>query len=420
VNLLVGTPFNTVVVEGTDVEVQTLFDRASKQGLNVLRKTAAGYVVLPEGAQVFPETVASRVAGDHPAPVVVITKALWPRVPAFDPESRKNSVATGPTGSPWVESNGWLSTLARAKAPAKTFWISTVAPKGLAMRPESYELAVADAAAYGTRPLMQLESGFQEKLAAKDADAKKTFTRLADTVRFFEARRAWNKYSPASKLVVCSDFSGPNEAIASEVLNLCNRRHLPYRVVPTSLATSASLEGAEAVLLVEMKPPEQSIQQLMGRFLMSGGLVIAPASQASLTSSLTPAGNFDNRYDLFRHGEGKVAVARKPWNDPYTLAVDTHLLMSRRADVIRLWNAGATNAFYTRGGNGSGLVQILNYTARVSGQPMSLYVASPYKKAWSTSLNGAERVPLSINARGEGVEVALPPFPVYTAVEFGD
>jgi hypothetical protein len=386
----------------------------------VVRKTAGGYAIFPEGTQVFPEMAASRVTPDHSAPVVVINKALWPRVPAFDPDSRKNSVATGPTGSPWVESNGWLSTLARAKAPAKTFWISTVPPKGLSMRPENYALAVADAAAYGTRALIQLEPGFQAKLAENDAEAKKTWKQLADTVRFFEARRAWSKYVPVSKLVVCSDFSGPNEAIASEVLNLCNRRHLPYRVVPTSSATPASLEGAQAVLLVEMKPPDEAIQQLMGRFLMSGGLVIAPASQASLTASLTPAGNFDNRYDLFRHGEGKVAVARKPWNDPYALAVDTHLLMSRRADVIRLWNAGATNAFYTRSENGTGLVQVLNYTARVSGQPMSLYVADNYKKAWSTSLNGAQREPLALSVREGGVEVALPPFAVYTAVEFGD
>jgi hypothetical protein len=139
-----------------------------------------------------------------------------------------------------------------------------------------------------------------------------------------------------------------------------------------------------------------------------------------MTASLKPAGGFENSYDYFAHGEGRVAIARKPWTDPYQVATDAHLLMSRRHDVIRLWNAGTTNASYTTSSNGSGLVQVVNYATRSFGHPMSLYVAHPYKSARLITLTGAAPEQLTVTPRVEGVEVNLPPFPVYAAIEFGD
>ena len=135
---------------------------------------------------------------------------------------------------------------------------------------------------------------------------------------------------------------------------------------------------------------------------------------------MNAAGNFEGSYDYFTHGEGRLAIARKLWMDPYQVTSDAHLLMSRRNDVIRLWNAGSTNARYTRGPSGAGLVQIVNYATRAFGHPVSLYVAHPYKSAKLVGLSGQAPETLSVEPRGEGVEVNLPPFPVYAAIEFGD
>ena len=94
--------------------------------------------------------------------------------------------------------------------------------------------------------------------------------------------------------------------------------------------------------------------------------------------------------------------------------------MSRRNDVIRLWNAGSTNARYSSGPDGAGLVQVVNYATRSFGHPVSLYVAHPYKSAKLVGLSAQPPEMLSITPRGEGVEVNLPPFPVYAAIEFGE
>ena len=93
--------------------------------------------------------------------------------------------------------------------------------------------------------------------------------------------------------------------------------------------------------------------------------MIAPAGYAQMAAPLKPAGDFEGRYDYF-------AMARAGWRSRANrgrilikLASDTHLLMSRKNDVIRLWNAGTTNARYTKSPNGKGLVQIVNYATRL-------------------------------------------------------
>jgi hypothetical protein len=351
--------------------------------------------------------------------VTLIRTAKWPRVPVA---ARKGSggVATGPTGAPWVDSNGWISSLAHAKTPGKPVWIVADPPKDSGMlRSEAYTLAVADAAVYGSRWLISLDADLRQGCAAGNSEALLTWRKIGDAARFFEDHKAWRSSQPVAKLGVLSDFAGPNEALAGEVLNLCNRRYLPYRILNQSTADAKALRGLKAVLLVQLREPEARVQTLLGEFMHGGGLVIAPSSVAHLASSMEPAGSFENSYNYFSHGQGRVAISRKPWTDPYQLASDAHLLMSRRHDVIRLWNAGSTNAYYTSGPSG-GLVQVVNYATRAFGHPVSLYVAHPYKTARLLGFPGKEPESLTIMPRGEGVEVNLPPFPVYSAIEFGD
>ena len=392
IDWLKGSPVNCLVVNESSADINR-------------RASALGMDVAPMGAL--------------ESQVTAIRTAKWPRVPV-SARGRSGGVATGPTGAPWVDSNGWISSLAHAKTPGKPVWIVADPPKDSGMlRSEAYTLAVADAAVYGSRWLISLDSDLRQGCAAGNSEALLTWRKIGDATRFFEERKAWRSLQPVAKLGVLSDFAGPNEALAGEVLNLCNRRYLPFRILDQSTADAKSLQGLKAVLLVQLKEPEVRVQTLLGEFMRGGGLVIAPSSVAHLASSMTPAGSFENSYDYFSHGEGRVAIARKPWTDPYQVATDAHLLMSRRHDVIRLWNAGSTNAYYTSGPNG-GLVQVVNYATRSFGHPVSLYVAHSYKSAKLRSFSGEAPEPLTVTPRVEGIEVNLPPFPVYSAIEFGD
>jgi hypothetical protein len=396
---LKNSPVNCLVVNGSNPELTT---QAAALGLEVMEANAI------------------------PPSVVAIKKAVWPKVPARrrgqgggSGESKAAAMAAGPTGSPWVDSNGWISSLTHAKSPDKAVWICAEPPKE-ALRGEAYALAVADAAAYGSRWLISLEAEMRRGLSDGNSEALASWKKISEALTFFEQHKAWRAYEPVAKLGILSDFAGPNEDLGSEVLNLCNRRNLPYRVLDQSKVDATSLRGLKAIVMIQLRDPDAAVQQLMGEFMRGGGLVIAPASYAQLAAPLKPAGDFDNRYNYFAHGEGRVAIARKPWTDPYQLATDTHLLLSRRNDVIRLWNAGSTNVYYTRSSNGKGLVQVINYATRSFGSPVSLYVAHPYKSAQTISFSGVASEKLTIERKADGVEVNLPPFPVYAAIEFGD
>jgi len=352
--------------------------------------------------------------------VAVIRKTKWPRVPVAV-RGKSRGVATGPTGAPWVDSNGWISSLTQVKNPGKPVWIAADPPTDSGMlRGEAYSLAVADAAVYGARWMISLDADLRKGLAAGNAEALSTWKGIAEATRFFENKKQWRGYHTVAKFGVLSDFAGANEYLAGEVLNLCNRRYLPYRILEQTSADAKSLEGLKAVLLVQQREPDTRLQHVLGEFMRDGGLVIAPASLSHMTGPMKPAGNFEESYDYFGHGAGRLAIARKPWTDPYQVTSDAHLLTSRKNDVIRLWNAGTTNARYTRGQNGSGLVQIVNYATRSFGHPVSLYVAHPYKSAKLVAISGQPPESLDVTSRGEGVEVNLPPFPVYAAIEFGD
>ncbi len=352
--------------------------------------------------------------------VTVIRKAKWPRVPVAG-RGKSAGVAAGPTGAPWVDSNGWIASLTHVREPGKPIWIVADPPKGSGMlRSEAYTLAVADAAVYGSRWLISLDDELRKGLSAGNSEAQATWKNISGAVQFFERQKAWRGYQTVAKFGVLSDFAGPNEYLAGEVLNLCNRRYLPYRILDAAGTDAKSMEGLKAILLVQQREPDARLQALLGEFMSGGGLVIAPASVAHMTGSMKAAGNFEDSYDYFSHREGRVAIARKLWTDPYQLASDAHLLMSRRNDVIRLWNAGSTNARYTVGPGGTGLVQVVNYATRAFGHPVSLYVAHPYKSAKLAGLSSQPAEALSVTPRGEGVEVNLPPFPVYAAIEFGD
>ncbi|MGH2668774.1 MAG: hypothetical protein ACRDH5_06610 [bacterium] len=77
-------------------------------------------------------------------------KGLWPGVRRQ--RARGGGADAGPTGSPWVDSNGWLIRLERLKSAHVL--IASDPPQGAGA--SAFVLAVADAAAYGGRWVVNL------------------------------------------------------------------------------------------------------------------------------------------------------------------------------------------------------------------------------------------------------------------------
>lgn len=343
---------------------------------------------------------------------LMVGGGVWP---SLTPPSQSQSA--GPTGVPWLDANGWVLLLARSLAPPGVeVWFNTATPKEDGdLSPAHYELMLAEAWAFGAlRPMW---------LAPKDAaDAANkrpgAFEAACAAARWMQGRDHWRTYTPVASLAVISDFSGPNEYASSEVLNLAARQGLAFLPVPLARFTPASLRGKRAALFVDIDPPSKAVTDALGAFASSGGLVLALKSTAG---KIAPQGrplDPHARFDVRQLGKGRVAVSKDGFDDPWLLARDAHLLMSRRWDSFRLFNASSILAYHAASGDGkTSVIHLLNYTRRAARSPVAVQINSAVRRARFHILGRADAAEAQVVTRDGGREIDLPPFAVYCALE---
>ncbi len=281
------------------------------------------------------------IADLNTAPVHIVGGGKWPRV-------APNPGGAGPTGQPWVDSNGYAVRIAQAIDPAKPAWLAYSVPASQALRPAQFALAVCDAAAYGGHWIVCPDDRAWDATVA--------------AARFFEQHKSWCTYHPAARLAVVADFSGPQRALATEVVNLLTRRQVAFKIVREKDATEANLRGMLEVLRIDAHEPAS--------------------------------------------------------RDPYTIASEAHLKLSRRNDLLRLWNAGSINSFYTLSPDDRrGLLQLINYAAHEPSRLITVGLARAWASARLWMLNAAAATSVEVRRVRDGIELDLPPFAVYAAIE---
>jgi hypothetical protein len=445
--LLEGTPVSCLLVgwasglpadSGQQQTLKPLIERGRKAGLSFVGliaseadKTAAiaaakaaglSAVATEEntsagnsGLPVIPWTKSAEAQWDAATPVLAVTDALWPRVQA----ARGSDMVGGPTGLPWVESNGAFLTIARVLAPAKTVWLALELPKDTQiLTAEAYMVALADSAVYGGRWVITLDDKLRGGLAASSAEAIAAWKKITRTLAFFEQRQEITTYPPGGLLGVISNFAGPDRELGEEVLNLLPRRRLPFRAIAKSQALNASFSGLDAVYYVDREPPDPRLRQKLIAFAKGGGVLFVPAQWPNPEGSPANAEPYFV-FNLRALGQGRVAVAKGEYLDPDEVASDIHAIMSHRRDLLRLFNATAVNCSYKVVPGGSqAVVQLLNYTGRPS-QPAALWMMKGrYRSARFTSPETASPITLELTPRENGgVEMNLPSMPVCGVIE---
>ncbi len=187
-DLLNGTSVNYLLVEKSNA-LERVVSQAKKNGIRVGSAAAP-----PSGITVVP--------------------GEWPGL-KMSRSGAKDVVSAGPTGAPWVDSNGWQVRLAMALHPGSAVWVDA-APKEPHLSRESYLLGVADTAAYGGRWIISLDVQLAAAVAAQTPAALETWKKICAAADFFAAHRAWSSYVPEAVVGVISNFSGENEFLTHE------------------------------------------------------------------------------------------------------------------------------------------------------------------------------------------------------------
>jgi hypothetical protein len=391
-SLLKGSVVNCLIVEPGNA-LDAVVARARQQGLQV------AYVASP------------------PSGVSVVT-GQWPGVKLSE-SGAVDQADAGPTGVPWVDSNGWKIRLTSALHPGAAVWVNAAAPKGARLSAESYLVAVADAAAHGGQWIISLDDQLAQDVAGQKPEALQTWNLLTGAVGFFAARQDWSAYVPEAVVGIISDFSPKNEFLSNEILNLVARANQQYRVIPAGRLADSSLNGLRAVLYADADPPAPDLRKRILAFVQAGGMLITGPQWGEAPGTLA-SGDQHPRYAVQVLGKGRVAVARTALDDPYLIANDSVVLVSHRHELLRLWNPGAASACLTISPDRKrAVVQLVFYSpSRVQDGP-TVRVAGRYRTARLWSLDRPAPRNVEMVAQKDAVELRLPRVTVYASVELG-
>jgi hypothetical protein len=354
---------------------------------------------------------------DSTAAVLPVTGNAWPGVHG----GGGGSATAGPTGVPWIDSNGWYIQLARARARCPVWVVFDPPGKGVVLRTQNYVAAMLDTEAAGGRWPISLDAALRAGLADGNAAARETWKGIAGTAGFFAKHTDWKSYRSMGLVGVISDYTGENYDMSGEILNGASRRALLYRVIWQSRALAAPFAGLKALVYVDKQAPATALRQKMLAFVEQGGLLIANNNWGSEGKSAGT--DLQQRFDVRALGKGRLAVAKEELVDPFQVVSDTQSLVSRSNDLVRLFNGSASGCYnFTGSADGKrALLQIVNYATggRGGSGEVTVWTRQRYRNARLWSVDAAQPATLApVAAEQSGTEYHMPPMPVYGALEF--
>jgi hypothetical protein len=393
--------------------------------LALLQGTSINYLLVERGAALEPFVAVAQKKGigvgepDSPPAGVTITKGEWPGVEV----AKNGAVTAGPTAAPWIDSNGWVVRLAAALYPQSAIWVDA-APKESRLSLKSYVMAFADAAARGGRWIISFDAQLAAAIAAREPGALETWNQVNRAADFFAAQKSWSDYVAEAVIGVSSDFSGPNEFLSHELLDLLDRTNEQYRIIPQAAISASSLRGLKAVICPDEGLPAPGLHKQILAFVEGGGLLIAGPQWDRILPG-TPARKAEHpRYDLRVYGKGRVAVAKADLKDAYLLANDSVVLVSHQYDLLRFWNGGAVGSFFTMAPDRRrALVQMLFYVDRGNlqrggmGDEITVSVAGRYRSARIRTLEQPSPHEVQMEPLKDAVELHFPAVSPYAAIE---
>ncbi|HMC60909.1 MAG TPA: hypothetical protein VKJ01_17085 [Candidatus Solibacter sp.] len=395
--------------------------------LGLLKGTAIDYLIVDKGDELEAVRVGARQqglqvaeAGSDVAGVTTI-KGEWPGVKMS--RGGPGEAMGGPTGVPWVDSNGWAVRLAAMRHPESAVWVDAPPSGNLRITANAYMVAMADSAAHGGRWVIALDTNLADGLAAGKPEAAEIWKRIAATAGFFASHKGCNGYQSAAVAGVISDFAGANEFLSQEMLNLLSRAGLHYRILRKDALRGVSepgaLAGLKAVVYADAEAPTPELRKQVSAFVQAGGMLITVPAWGAVEGAAKPSERLSEhpRFSIHGLGKGSIAMAHSAPDDPYEMANDAMVLISHRYDLVRFWNGGATGSYYAVSPDGKQAVAHLFFYADRGPDSAAVRIAGPYRSVRICTVDRPEVKAAHVELQKDAVEVHLPQVPQYVALE---
>jgi hypothetical protein len=343
---------------------------------------------------------------------VTAVKGPWPGIRAS--HGGGDRAAAGPTGEPWVDSNGWRIRVARAQRPEARIWVDSK-PQPSRSSAADYAVAFADAAAHGGSWIITLDDALAAAIAAKKPEALQTWKRIMDAAAFFGEPNAAT-YNDEAVIGVLSTFGESQVGFTHEVFNNLARTKQQYRAIAAGRMTPGSLAGLKGLIYTGPGEPPSGVRTQVLDFVNSGGMLITGPAWGSLPKG-TPQQQSHPRFAMRELGKGSIAVATANFTDPYRVPNDAVVLVSHRHDIVRFFNSGAiTPCLSAAADKRRAVLQTVFYSLRPV-EDTSVWVKGSFRAARIRAWNQTQPQDIKLAPRDAGVEIHLPAVAQYAMIE---
>ena len=330
---------------------------------------------------------------DTTDPICGTSQALWPGIEI----EHGGSTLTGPTASPWIDTNtGFLSFFRAATGAA--IWVGARPPSGKIFPAERYLQAVGDAAIAGARWIVSLDNDLERRLLAREPAAIRVWNRIGAYLRYFEEHTPWRSYRPYSRLALVEDRDN-GALLSAGLVDMLGFQHSPVRVIPRRRVSAESLAGVRVVLNVDAAPVDSAERQALDAFARSGGTVLAP-----------PAG-----WKFPPIPEGQITPTRRQLEQMGPMWEVAYHATARKNFGVRLFNVASTvAALLADPDERSLLIHLLNFTD-FAGEAITLHALGGWKHARLYSPEAPVKN-LEVYSIPEGTGIDLERVPVFATV----
>lgn len=344
---------------------------------------------------------------------VALVKGLWPGIRMS--HAGGDRASAGPTGEPWVDSNGWRVRAARALRPDAHFWVDAK-PQPSRSSAEDYILAFADVAAHNANWIVTLDDRLAEGIAAKKPADMAIWKRIAQASAFY-AKNQSAGYADDAVLGVLASLGGPRVGFTDEVLNNLARTKQQYRAIASSRFTPASLAGLKGVIYADSAEPPANVRQQVLDFVNAGGMLITGPAWGAPPKATSAGERSHPHFQIRPVGKGSVAVATNSFMDPYVVPNDAVMLVSHRHDIVRYFNSGPiTPCLYTSPDKRRAALHTVFYSLRPV-EDITVWVKGAWRSARIRSCAQPQPQNAKLEVRDTGVEMHLPAVAQYALIE---
>ncbi len=322
---------------------------------------------------------------DSRDPVVGTRQGLWPGIEI----EHGGSVATGPTSTPWINTNSGFLRFLVANSSASEVWIGVSPPPRAVFPGERYAQAIGDAALAGARWIVDLDRDLWRRLLEGEPRARESWRTIARHLAFPQEHPEWAAYRPHSLFAMIQD-AGSGGLLSGGLLDLLSAQRTPVRVVPASAVSAERLRGARLLLTIDADSMSPARQKTTEEFRRAGGVVLHPP----------PGFHFPDS------PPGQVLPTRQQWTQMQKIWETAYHSVARKNFGVRLFNTAGTqfNLLATPDG-GSLLVELVNYTD-FAAESITVQALGAWKRARLYQPGRpVEELPLYPVSDGTGVDI---------------